>query len=91
MDRHGVVLPKLAKVGLESTNPEDVISFQNFRWSNPHPEKTIRSIDILSACGGASPQLPQFPRKKSKENANPLDFSENRAILLNRINQEMRG
>lgn len=31
MDRHGVVLPKLAKVGLESTNPEGVISFQNFR------------------------------------------------------------
>lgn len=64
MDRHGVVLPKLAKIGLESTNPEGVISFQNFCWHNPHPEKTIRSIDILSACDGGVPAIAAISAEK---------------------------
>lgn len=64
MDRHGVVLPKLAKIGLESANPEGVISFQNFRWRNPHPGKTIRSIDILSACGGGVPAIAAISAEK---------------------------
>ena len=55
---------RYGKVGLESTNPEGVISFQNFRWSNPHPEKTIRSIDILSACGEGVPAIAAISTEK---------------------------
>lgn len=29
--------------------------FQALRWDNPHPEKTIASLDIVSACGSAIP------------------------------------
>lgn len=47
-----------AKIGVESSNSEkDQISMQCFRWVNPHPGKTIRSIDILSAQESAVPAI----------------------------------
>ena len=52
-----VILVPYAKVGLESSNPEGVIHLQNYRWTNPHPEKEIRSLDIVSSCAGGVPAI----------------------------------
>jgi glycoside hydrolase family 2 sugar binding len=47
-----------AKIGVESSNSEkDQVSMQCFRWTNPHPDKVIRAIDILSAQESAVPAI----------------------------------
>ena len=56
MDGRVILVPH-AKVGLESSNPEGVIHLQNYRWTNPHPEKPIRSLDIVSSCAGGVPAI----------------------------------
>lgn len=47
-----------AKIGVESSNAEkDQINMQCFRWTNPHPGKEIRSLDIISAQESAVPAV----------------------------------
>lgn len=47
-----------AKIGVEVSNSQkDVVSMQVFRWVNPHPEKAIRSLDIVSAKVSAVPAI----------------------------------
>ena len=47
-----------AKIGVESSNSEkDQVSMQCFRWTNPHPDKVIRAIDVLSAQESAVPAI----------------------------------
>ena len=47
-----------AKIAVEVPNAQkDVVSMQCFRWRNPHPEKEIRSLDVVSARESAVPAL----------------------------------
>ena len=47
-----------AKIAIESHNTQkDVINMQCFRWSNPSPEKTIDSIEIISGATEALPAI----------------------------------
>lgn len=57
MDGRKAFMPKAAKIGLESSNNEGPLSFQNYRWINPYPEKPLRSIDIVSTCGDGVPAI----------------------------------
>ncbi len=45
-----------AKIALERTNPAKK-HLQCFPWNNPHPEKTIQSIDLVSQKSGAVPAV----------------------------------
>lgn len=54
----GTAAPEQAKIAVESFNAvHDRISLQCFRWRNPAPEKTVRSIDIVSAGGSGVPAV----------------------------------
>lgn len=55
MSRDGIELIPNAKIGIESNNSDGAINLQNYRWKNPHPDKEIRSIDIISSFGGGVP------------------------------------
>ena len=47
-----------AKIAVEISNGvKDLVNMQCFRWTNPHPEKEIRSLDLLSAQSGAVPAI----------------------------------
>lgn len=47
-----------AKIAVEAANPHrSVINLQCFKWSNPHLEKEIRSLDIISAKGSGIPAV----------------------------------
>ncbi|MBR0460091.1 MAG: beta-galactosidase [Victivallales bacterium] len=47
-----------AKIALESSNvTHGVINLQCCRFANPHPEKAIRTLDIVSACGNGVPAV----------------------------------
>lgn len=47
-----------AKIAVEASNAEkDLVNMQCFRWVNPHPEKEIRSIGLVSAQSGAVPAI----------------------------------
>ena len=51
----GVPQLKCAKIAVESHNTQkDKINMQCFRWSNPAPEKSISSIEILSGKNEAA-------------------------------------
>ena len=47
-----------AKIAVEVSNGEkDLVNMQCFRWMNPHPEKLIRSLDLISAQTEAVPAI----------------------------------
>ena len=47
-----------AKIALESSNVmQNIINLQCCRFSNPNPEKTIQTIDLISACGEGVPAI----------------------------------
>ncbi len=47
-----------AKIAVETSNAEkDLVNMQCFRWINPHPEKEIRSLDLISAQTEAVPAI----------------------------------
>ena len=53
-----------AKIAVEASNAEkDLVNMQCFRWRNPHPEKEIRTIDIVSAQSGAVPAIAAISRE----------------------------
>ena len=57
MSREGVTIVPNAKVAIESSHSEGTFHLQNYRWTNPHPAKVIKSIDIVSTCGGGVPAI----------------------------------
>ena len=47
-----------AKIAVETSNREkDLVNMQCFRWINPHPEKEIRFLDLISAQTEAVPAI----------------------------------
>ena len=54
----GATMLPNAKIAVESHNTQkDLINMQCFRWSNPFPEKTVSSIEIISGGTEALPAV----------------------------------
>lgn len=54
-----------AKLAVERTNPLKK-HLQCFAWTNPHPEKTVRSLDIISLKTGAVPAIVAITAENAK-------------------------
>ena len=54
-----------ARLAVERTNPLKK-HLQCFAWTNPHPEKAVRSLDIISLKTGAVPAIVAITAENAK-------------------------